>query len=297
MGKTSAHILATLLRHVKTIPSVDAVGVLRYRALLEKGALAFRPDPAIRIQPLRIHGIEARWIYPGTEDTPRVMMYIHGGGFIAGSMTSHGDLASRIALACDAGVLIFNYRLAPEYPFPAGLTDVMTVYDWITDRFGPERPVCLAGDSAGGNLALSLASTLLKSRKRLPACTVLMSPWLDLACRSASHELNKNLDPMLGPDILKKTAALYTDQPLSNPLVSPLHNDFTGITPILIQAGTCEVLLDDAGALARKLEEAGAIVELDVWEDMFHVWQYFARYLSEGREAIQRIGSFVRRHA
>lgn len=297
MSKTTSHILAALFRHLKSYPTVDRVGVAPYRTLLEKSAAAFKPDKSVEAKPFRINSIEAQWLIPETRGDRRLILYVHGGGFIAGSMHSHRDLASRIAKACEAKVLIFNYRLAPEHPFPQGLTDVGTVYDWLTREHGDRHDIILMGDSAGAGLALSLLSGLLTGRGPLPVCSVLISPWVNLDCKNLSHAENKNKDPMLNMDILKQTAALYTDKDLSLPLISPIHNDFTGVTPVLIQTGENEILLDDSKLLAQKLKTAGAVAELETWEDMFHVWHYFAHYLSEGRQAIRRIGTFVRKYA
>lgn len=294
MSKTTSHILAALFRHLRSHPTVDQIGVAAYRTLLEKSAAAFQPDPSVRTEPLMMDGLEAQWLIPEICGDRRIILYVHGGGFIAGSMHSHRDLASRIAKACEAKTLIFNYRLAPEHPFPAGLTDVGTAYDRLVREYGGRHDLIIMGDSAGAGLALSLLSGLLSDRRPLPACSVLISPWINLDCHHLSHAGNQ--DPMLSMDILQKTAALYTDKPLSHPLISPVNNEFTGITPVLIQTGENEILLDDAKRLAQNLEAAGALVDFQIWEDMFHVWHYFAKYLSEGRQAIHRIGAFVRQY-
>ena len=296
MGKTTSHILSALFRHLKSHPTIEQVGVQPYRTLLEKSATAFRPDKSIQMHPFMINAVEAQWLFPETHDGRRMILYVHGGGFIAGSMNSHRDLASRIAKVCDAKVLIFNYRLAPEHPFPEGLMDVRTVYEWLIRECRDSHDIILVGDSAGAGLALSLLSELLSDRYRLPVCSVLISPWIDLECKNLSHSENRDTDPMLSTDILKKTAALYTHKNLSHPFISPINNDFTGITPILIQTGENEILLDDSKILTQKLKAAGAVVELEIWEGMFHVWHYFAKYLSEGRQAIRGIGKFVRQH-
>ena len=297
MGRTTTHILTALIRHLKTQPTFEDVGVGAYRSLLEKSALAFKPNRSTQSKAFKIKAIEAQWLSPENFNGQRVILYVHGGGFIAGSMNSHRDLASRIANACDAKLLIFNYRLAPEHPFPEALTDVGTVYKWLTGQYGDTHDIILAGDSAGAGLALSLLSQLLSDRFRLPACSVLISPWIDLECKNLSHFENTDKDPMLRTDILKKTATLYTDKNLSHHLISPINNDFAGITPVLIQVGENEVLLDDSKILAQKLKSVGAVAELEIQEGMFHVWHYFAKYLSEGRQAVSRIGRFVRQHA
>jgi epsilon-lactone hydrolase len=297
MSKTTSHMLEALIRYLKTHPRYEDLCVEPYRLLLEKGAAAFKPDKSIQTKPFTINSIEAQWLLPEAHDNGKIIFYVHGGGFIAGSIRSHQDLASRIAKASGTKLLIFNYRLAPEHPFPEALTDVGTVYEWLTGQYGKSHDIILAGDSAGAGLALSLLSRLLSDRQRLPVCSILISPWIDLECKNLSHFENKDRDPMLSTDILKKTAALYATENLSHPLISPINNDFTGITPVLIQVGENEILLDDSKILAQKLKTVGVVTELEIQEGMFHVWHYFAKYLSEGRQAISGIGRFIRQHA
>jgi acetyl esterase/lipase len=297
MTNRTSHILSAIFRQLKSRPTVESVGVEHYRLLLEKSVLAFKPDKSVKAIPFHIQAIEAQWLVPVDHDENRIIMYIHGGGYIAGSIKSHRDLASRIATACGAKVLIFNYRLAPEHPFPQGLTDVKTVYQWLLDNYRNTYKISLVGDSAGAGLTLALLSGLLMERSPLPVCSVLISPWIDLECKNNSHVKNREKDPMLSQSVLKKTARLYTDQDLSTPLISPINNNFSGITPILIQTGEHEILIDDSKLLARKLKASGATVKLEIWEEMFHVWHYFAKYLSEGRQAIQQMGKFVQTYS
>jgi epsilon-lactone hydrolase len=293
MSKASSHILKIILRHLKSRHTFESVGIKQYRILLEKSAAVFKPDKSVYTESVVINGIEGLWLIPENHKSQRLIFYVHGGGFIAGSILSHKDLASRVAKACRAKTLLFNYSLAPEHPFPAGLNEVNNLYNQVWEEYGQDCSISLIGDSAGAGLALSLLSGL--SPHLLPSATVLLSPWIDLSCQSNSYIENKEKDPMLKQDMLKKTAALYTDKALSDPLVSPIHNDFTGATPILIQVGENEILLDDSKILDQKLKDCGVLSELEIWQGMFHVWHYFARYLIEGQEAVERIGAFVRR--
>ncbi|MEN8211818.1 MAG: alpha/beta hydrolase, partial [Thermodesulfobacteriota bacterium] len=289
---------SAILRQLRSRPSFDSIGIEKYRNLLEKSALAFIPDKSVKTEPLYIKGIEAQWLQPLYHHEKHIIMYVHGGGYIAGSIKSHRDLASRIAIASMAKVLIFNYRLAPEHPFPAGLEDVKTTYRWLTKIYKNGYKISIVADSAGAGLSLGLLSLLLKSRKSLPVCTVLISPWIDLECKNSSLIENTKKDPLLNHSALKRTARLYTDHDdLSNSLISPVNSDFSGICPILIQTGENEVLIDDSKILAQKLEQANAAVQLDIWKNMFHVWHYFAKYLPEGREAINEIGSFIQKYS
>jgi acetyl esterase/lipase len=184
--------------------------------------------------------------------------------------------------------------LAPEHPYPCGLEDANTVYQYLIKQ--DIKKIGVAGDSAGAGLTLSLVARLLTGSHRLPNCCVFVSPWVDLTCRNKSFEENKENDPMLSLSQLKKTARLYTDRNLSEPLISPLHNDFQGAPPCLIQAGQNEILIDDARILAQKFKSSGIHVQFEIWEDMFHVWHYFAKYLKEGRLAIKHIGAFIKQY-
>jgi len=297
MSKMTAHILSAIFKQLRSRPTLESVGIEQYRILLEKSAIAFKPDKSIKIEPFYINDIEAQWLLPLHHDEKRIIMYIHGGGYIAGSINSHKDLASRIGIASDAKILIFNYRLAPEHPFPKGLSDVKTVYQWLINNLPDTHKISLVADSAGAGLALALLSGLLMEKYPLPVCSVLISPWIDLECKNKSHVENQEKDPMLSQSILKKTARLYTDKILSSPMISPINNEFSGISPLLIQTGELEVLVDDSKILSKKLNKAGATVQLEIWEEMFHVWHYFAKYLSEGRQAIKHIGNFIKKYS
>ncbi len=298
MTTTRSHILCAIFRQLKSRPGFDSIGIENYRKLLEKSALAFKPDNSIKKESFSIDTIQAQWLEPELYNKKHIIMYIHGGGYVAGSIKTHKDLASRIAQACEAKVLIFNYRLAPEHPFPAGIEDVKTTYQWLINRYTNGYKISIIADSAGAGLALGLLSLLLKEAKPLPVCAVLLSPWVDLECKNKSLVENAAKDSLLNLSALKSTARFYTDHDdLSNPLISPINSDFTGICPILIQTGENEVLIDDSKNLAQKLENSGAIVQLDIWKEMFHVWHYFARYLPEGKQAIKEIGNFIKKYS
>jgi monoterpene epsilon-lactone hydrolase len=298
MNTHNPRILSAIFRHLKSRPSITSVGILEYRNSLEKSAQAFKPDPVVQFNSFSIGHIQAAWLTPEGYDPSRIILYVHGGGYIAGSILSHRDLASRIARAARAKVLIFNYRLAPEHPFPAGLDDLQTVYEWLSSAIiPPTTHISLVGDSAGAGLCLAFLTSLLNKNKPLPACAVFISPWVDLSCKNQSFKANQDKDPMLNQKQLLETARLYTDKSLCHPLVSPIHNTFKGLPPMLIQAGENEVLLDDSNILAQKIKDSKGNVTLEIWDEMFHVWHYFAKYLSQGKAAIEGIGRFIKQHS
>jgi acetyl esterase/lipase len=295
MKHLNSKAVAAILRHLRSSPTFESIGVDQYRALLEKSAKAFKVDPGTRISPLSVDQVPGAWITPDKASCDHVILYLHGGGFMGGSINTHKDLGARIAAAAGARLLMPEYRLAPEHPFPAGLRDAVTAYTWLLDHHVSPEHLVVAGDSAGGGLALSLLLKLKEKQIPLPRAAVLISPWVDLTCTGKSHQLNLGKDPMLNKKLLVSTAAHYVDKTrLNHPLVSPVHGDLSGLCPLLIQVGSREVLLDDSVTLAALAKEAGVDVTLEIWEEMFHVWHYFARYLDQARDAIGGIGGWIR---
>jgi len=251
----------------------------------------------IRREAVKVGTMSAKWFwFPGALEK-KVILYLHGGGYVAGSINTHQDLGARIAKASNTRILLIDYRRAPEDPFPAALEDTVTAYRWLTSTAGlaPEN-IVIAGDSAGGGLT---AATLVKLRDDgipLPAAAVMLSPWTDLARTGNSVKLKAAEDPFLTPAELEFDAKLYIkDNHAKNPLISPLYANLVGLPPLLIQVGTAEILLDDAVRLAERAKAAGVEVTLDIWQDMMHVWQAFALVAPESREAIEKIGAFVKK--
>lgn len=291
-------ILTAILRQLKSRRNFDDIGIKNYREQLEKSARAFKPMASVKADAFHIEQIPAMWLSPEKCDPLRAALYIHGGGYIAGSIHTHQDLASRVALASQSKTLIFNYRLAPEQPFPAGLEDVKTVYHWLKSTDREARHISIVADSAGAGLALSLLSILLQTGGFLPCCCVLLSPWIDLELKHLTSADPARKDPLIKLEILKKTARLYAaGKDPGHPLISPINGDFTGICPVLIQTGENEILKNDSERLAEKLKKSGVDVQLDIWQEMFHVWHYFAKYLEEGNTAIAQIGEFIEMHS
>ena len=242
-------------------------------------------------------GVPAAWMITPEVVKDRAILYLHGGGYVEGSITSHQDLTQRISQTSKTRVLILDYRLAPEHPFPAALEDSISAYEWLisSEGYNPKNLI-IAGDSAGGGLTLA---TLVKLRDQgipLPAAAVCLSPWTDLALTGESMKLKLHEDPFVSPDGLMFDAVLYlgkTDP--KNPYASPLYADFNGLPPLCIQVGSAEILLDDATRFAKRAKEAGVEVQLDIWEDMIHVFQAFAVMAPEGIDGIDKIGEFIKK--
>jgi monoterpene epsilon-lactone hydrolase len=223
----------------------------------------------------------------------RCVLYFHGGGYSIGTAALYRDFLWRIAAAARAQVLYFDYRLAPEHPFPAALDDAVAVYRWLVGRFD-RRHVAFAGDSAGGGL---LFATLLRLRDEgveLPSAAAALSPWTDLALTGASMQSNAEADPMLDPDNLPELVRNYcAGADPRNPYISPVYGDPAGLPPALIQVGSDEILRDDAVRMADRMRAAGCEAEVEIWQQMPHVWHLYARLVPEGRRAIARIGEFL----
>ena len=292
-------------RMARALVRLDSLLTLHGRAPLEYQRFLFNEVaprltgkvPGVRREPADIPGIHAEWLIPEMEAGDGALLYLHGGGYVNGSAASHRGLASRIALAAGCRALAIDYRLAPEHRFPAAVEDAAKAYRWLlTQGYAPEKTV-IGGDSAGGGLSVAVMVFLRDAGGPLHAAALLLSPWTDLEVTGESCRTVGRQDPMLSPWLLKKYARLYLGgQDPRHPLASPLHADLRGLPPMLIQVGTCEILLDDALRLAAGAEKDGVEVRLEVEEGMFHVWQYFAPLVPESREAVERLGRFARGH-
>lgn len=243
-------------------------------------------------------GVAAEWFTPADGDPSRVMLYLHGGGYVLGSIDSHRVLLERLAKAIGSRVLALNYRLAPEAPFPAAVDDACAGYRWLLQQGVAAKRIVIAGDSAGGGLTLATLLALRDAGDPMPGCAVPISPWTDMQGLGESMTTRAAVDPMVQKQGLLELAGTYLNgaDPKS-PLAAPLYGNFKGLPPLLIQVGDAETLLDDTTRLQPKLKAAGVDATVEIWPDMIHVWHLFAPMLDEGQQAIDRIGAFVRQHA
>ena len=223
-----------------------------------------------------------------------VLLYLHGGAYISGTPESYRGLAAELARAAGVRGIALDYRLAPEHPFPAAVDDAVAGYEALLARgFAPGR-IVIAGDSAGGGLAMAALVALRDKGAPLPAAALLISPWADLTGNACSLESKAAEDPTLTAEALDIAAAHYLGgASAQHPLASPVLADLTGLPPMLIQVGSAEILLDDALALAAAAGRANAPVRLEIWPQMPHVWHIFAFMLPEGRKAIETAGAFL----
>lgn len=247
------------------------------------------------VEKIGVEGLYAEWISNDQVVDDKVILYLHGGAYGYCSADTHRSLAARIMGAAGVKVLLPEYRLAPEYPFPAAIEDAVAVYRWLIRQGYDPADIILAGDSAGGGLSVATSLYLRDQNEPLPAGVVCLSPWVDLTSSGESYRTNKDKDPYLNVKGARAIALAYAgDEPLDHKLISPVFADFTGFPPLFIQVGSIEILRSDAETLAKKALEAGVDVELKVWDGMWHVWQA-SRKLLEARIAVREIGGFVKR--
>lgn len=253
------------------------------------------PD-GTRFEPADGVGVPAEWIEGPGADRERVLLYLHGGGYAIGSIATHRGLASRIAQAAGIRALIIDYRLAPEHPFPAAVEDATAAYRFLLDQgIAPER-IAIGGDSAGGGLSFATLVALRDAGTPLPAAAIALSPWVDLEGKGESMTTKADVDPFADPKGLRRMADLYLNgvDP-KTATASPLHADLSGLPPIYVQVGTAETLLDDSIRIAERARQAGVAIELEPFEDLIHVFQALAPLVPEALDAIEKLGSFLKR--
>lgn len=292
MATQAFHDLVATLRGVQRVGNPT---VTEMREGWEKFAGQFPPAKDLRFEPVDAEGVPAEWSRAPGIDESRVVLFFHGGGYNMGSIASYRDFTGRISRACAARVLSVGYRLAPEFPFPAAVDDAVTAYRWLRRQGVPARRIVLAGDSAGGGLVLSALVALRDAGDSLPAAAMCVSPSTDLAKEGESMRTKADVDPVVRYDTSMAHALRYVGEngDLKHPLASPLYADLHGLPPLLILVGTNETLLDDSTRVADKARAAGVAVELEIWDDMIHIWPFFAAILPEGQQAIKRMGRFA----
>lgn len=268
------------------------------RALGDRNsARLFRIPAGIATEPALIHERAGEWLRPHGSDSPGLLLYLHGGAYVQGSVTTHRALAARLAMASGASTFIVDYRLAPEHPFPAAVDDAFAVYAAL-ERAYPGRPIAIAGDSAGGGLTVATALRIRDEGWTTPAALALLSPWTDLTLGNATHQSKAAVDPFF-PDssALGLAAKAYSwGRDLRTPLISPQFADLGGLPATLIHVGGKEALLDDSRILAEKMVADGSVAEIKVYPHMWHVWQAFGGRFPEADQSIREIGVFLQRH-
>ncbi|MFP6809098.1 MAG: alpha/beta hydrolase [Pseudomonadales bacterium] len=257
--------------------------------------MASKIPSEVSIEKVVVAGINCEWVCYDGSDAHRVLMYLHGGGYVFGGLDSHRDIAWRLSQESGMKVLNVDYRLAPENLFPAALDDATACYRWLLDEGYKASQIAIGGDSAGGGLTLATMVHLKSLGVELPAGAILISPWLDLTASGDSVTSNDKADPMLSGGALKSFADMYLGKlDKKAPLASPLFADLSNLPAMLIHVGSTEVLLSDSTRLVEKTKEAGGDAVLEIWPKMPHVFQVFAARIPEGKEAIKKFGEFLK---
>lgn len=262
------------------------------RARQEKSNRFIKLPTDIHCQPISANGVSAEWI-EAPEANSSVILYLHGGAYTLGITAAHREFVARLARTTKVRVLMLDYRLAPEHPYPAALEDTLSAYRWLLNQGIAAGQIIIAGDSAGGGLTLAALIALHDTAEPLPAGGICISPWVDLALTGSSIQNKADADPILDGGSLKKNARYYAgDYALTTPLLSPLYAELKGLPPLLIHVGTEEILLDDATRFAEHAHAAGVTVTLKIWNEMFHVFHLFS-FLPEAKKAVGKIAEFV----
>lgn len=247
-----------------------------------------------KIEETQIEGIYAELISNNQTKEDKVILYLHGGGYGYCSADTHRSLAANIMIESGVKVVLPEYRLAPEHPFPAAIEDTITIYQWLLNQGYKSSNIIFAGDSAGGGLSVAATVALRDQYFPLPAAIVCLSPWVDLTSSGDSYRINSDKDPYLRSDLVRKTAQQYAGgESLDHHLISPVFADLHRFPPMFIQVGSIEILLSDALMLTANAHQAGVDVHFKVWKGMWHVWQ-ISNKLPEAKKAVKEIGEFIK---
>jgi len=283
--------IVALLGAAKASPDADLADLRAGYALM--GAMV-PVDETVDVEAGDLGGVPGEWLTPIAADEGRVVLYFHGGGYNIGSAETHRSMLTHLATRARTRVFSVDYRLAPESPYPAAIDDAVASYEGLLTVGTDPARVVVAGDSAGGGLALALLTRIRDAGVALPAGAVALSPWTDLTASSASIAANEATDIMLGRPLLHHWATAYLDgADPEHPHASPLHADLSGLPPILVQVGDTEVLLDEGVRFAAQAADAGVDITLQVEPDMFHVWPFFAGIVPESDDALAEAAAWI----
>lgn len=283
--------MMVLIKKVHSI--VENVDIDKHRQSQDSFGTLFGASKEVDHKNFKIGNMEAEWISVNRKHMKKyVILYCHGGGYMTGSLKYARTLTTKLSMSTSMDVLSFDYRLAPEYPYPAAIEDAIKAWDYLMLLGYGARDIIIGGDSAGGNLALALVQRLKEENRLLPRGMVLMSPWTDMTLSGKSHESRKDIEPVLDEAYLKQAISAYAgEENLQNPLISPIFADFEGFPPTYIQVGDNEILLSDSVMLHKKMIKANIAVKMDVYAGMWHVFQMSP--FKTAYEAMEKNAEFI----
>lgn len=248
----------------------------------------------VKLERTTINGLYAEWLRPKKAERGRVLLYLHGGAYVLCSCRTHRQMVSHIARAAGIDALVPEYRLAPEHRFPAAVDDCVGVYRALLESGIKPENVVIAGDSAGGGLTVATLLSLRHAGDPMPAAAILLSPFLDATGSGESATTRADKDPWFHASDMEVVVEHYCgESEVRNPLVSPVFGNAAGLPPVYIQVGDHEILLSDSTRFAEMMRASGGEAELDVWPEMWHVFQLFIGKMPESRAAIRKIGEFM----
>lgn len=296
MASIQHDVLRLSLNNVGWLFKLNNVGINQLRGLLQLGTLGMFIPMGVNLKRTKINKRDAEWLIPDNAHPDKVLLYFHGGGYALGSTDTHRSMVGRIAKKSGVRCLLASYRRIPESPYPAAINDAMAAYQWLLSEGYAAENILLGGDSAGGGLAITTQLRLKEKGIDLPGGTICLSPWTDLAITGDSVQKNGSNDPLTDIGLMKKWGRLYAGkEAITNPQVSPMYADLTGLPPILLQASRGEVLYDDSRRLAEHAERDGVEIEFQEWDGLMHWWHLFWQTVPEGREAIDNVIDFMQK--
>ena len=276
-------------------PYTETKTIVQLRKETEDAANKIPLPKNTKFKRVSVGNIDAEWITCGEVEHDKIFMFMHGGGYYRGSIASTRATVARISAEAKVRCLSIEYRLAPEYPFPAAIDDTYTAYNWLLKEGVKPKNIIVSGQSAGGGLCLALLLKLKEKNFFQPRGAVALSPWTDLTQSGKTMKINADIDPVISKKYLDRMANLFLAKtPNTSPLASPLYGELSGLPPLLVQVGSAETMLDDSRRFVEKAKEAKVDVQLEVWKGMFHGWHGSAHALKDGKKAIKNIGLFCR---
>lgn len=296
MASLRSHFLRFMIRHMVSSKFKRAGSSVSELRKLDEFIIKNQKIPTgTEISPVLAGEIAAEWVRALAAQARRVILYLHGGAFVMCSPATHRELAARLSASAKAAVLVLDYRLAPEHPFPAAMQDAITAYRWLLDEGYTGGHLVIGGDSAGGGLALQALISLRDEGTPLPAAAFFLSPVTDwVHFDGESYSTRADVDPLNTLEMCRFTASQYVDgNDPATPLLSPTSMDLSGLPPLCIHVGDYELLLSDSARLAKRARARGVDVAFKVWPGMWHVFQTSARFVPEASRSIDEIGRFV----
>lgn len=282
-------ILKNLLLNMSQSPS----NIPKIQKMWEMIASFLPISKNVACHPCKIGSLKAEWLIPKTSSYSPIILYLHGGGYCLGSLNTHRAFLSFLSKITHARVLNIDYPLAPSHPFPAALKHALKAYTWL-QKHEEDQSLYVAGDSAGGGLALSLLLALKKKHLPLPKGIICFSPWADLAASREELSAMPSREVIINADSLPSIARLYAGQEsLQHPLISPVYDHLNDLPPILIQVASEELLLRDSLRLFKKVKKRNGLIILEIWDSMIHAWTYAAPFLPEAIESLEHVKKFI----